>query len=188
MTVYSTLYSRSDAAPLMRSLFKAFTRQDHDDDDTLLASLLQGAVEEAEAYIQQALTPQKRLIRIPGPPPFSIQLDFGPWVAVEEAKFVARDGTTTVIDEDVYWLEGSGTVYASPADWGLPQEPGNFYLRYACGVYTQASPPAPTIVAQAQTAIFLLTEAAYNRSETTTDVRRRAAFAILDTLREGQGV
>ena len=187
---YSSIVSRDayDAVPM--PLLKKFLRQDHADDDSLLSTLLSAAALEAETYIQMALTPQTRIVRVAGVPSRPVPLDIGPVSSVVSITYTARNGDVTELDE-ADWVLDPALQMVYPADYvqwpGLqPSNEGVFAVVYAAGPMV-TSPPTP-LTADLQAALSLMCEALYTREEKSHGMLRKTAYLMLDQHREGQGV
>ncbi|WP_322516455.1 head-tail connector protein [Rhodopseudomonas palustris] len=102
---------------------KAFLRLDHDDDDSVIASLQAAARAQIEAMTRRALLLQSwRITRDAWPRDGRIALRIGPLRALLAARVLDAQGTAHPIDVENFVVDTSDGVIAAPV-WSL-REPG----------------------------------------------------------------
>ncbi|GAB4152658.1 MAG: hypothetical protein Tsb0016_25100 [Sphingomonadales bacterium] len=94
-------------APLALAEIRAFLRLDHEDDDALLASLLEAAVEACESFTGRALISQGWRLLAPWPLDRRLRLGHGPVQTVDAVRRKSMDGTSSDIAANSYWLDQS---------------------------------------------------------------------------------
>ena len=177
-------YTSTDILDL--TLWKKFLRQDHADDDDLLLRLARAASMEAESYVQIALFPQVRRVVFRQAPAADIELDFGPVLGVTSVTHYDDAGNATVVDPADYAVDSNRVTVLNAWPFIGPGE--SIKLVYTAGTYDDTVSPVVPVPADVETAIYMLGQALYARNPQDNDMLKTAAFRMLDTVREGQGV
>ena len=178
----STLFIPAVVPDEALTLFKVFLRQDNDDEDVMLKTLLEAAIGQAEDYLQRALYLQTRRAKVSGlPADGQIQLDFGPVRGIATITYTDEAGDVVALDESLYSLDED--VLSPEGDW--PSTALN--ILYETGMAVPSSPAIP-LPPQVSSAVWLLGQILYDRNERVAPMLTSAAHRLLDTWRAGQGV
>jgi len=153
------------SAPVTATEAKANGRIDHDEEDTLITSLIAAATAHAEMLTGLAFVSQTWELVLDEFPDEEITVDLGPITSVTSIKYLDADGAEQTMDAADYVVDTasrSGRISA-PDGWPVAQETLNAVrVRFVTGS------GAPDDVKQA---IILLTEHWYeNRSAATAGV------------------
>lgn len=108
-TIYLTRKSIPTIHPVSLSMIKSFLRVESSQDDDLILNLISIATEYAEWYMEKSLMRQKWQISCIGYIPRKIQLIFGPLIGVESVKTIFRNGSETVVNKDLYYVDIVGS-------------------------------------------------------------------------------
>ncbi|ABD08164.1 Phage conserved hypothetical protein, phiE125 gp8 [Rhodopseudomonas palustris HaA2] len=121
---------------------KAFLRVAHDDDDSVIASLLAAARAQIEAMTRRALLSQSwRITRDAWPRDGRLALRIGPLRALSAARVFDAEGIAHEVDLARFVIDVAGGTIAAPA-WSVPQpgrSVGGIALDLELGYGTQPS-------------------------------------------------
>lgn len=119
--------------PVTLTEAKLHMRVDHDEDDTLIAALVQGAREQVEAMSRRALVTQTLELRLAGwPGSDAILLPRPPLATVTSVKYTDTDNVEQTFASSNY------TAHTAP-------EPGGVWLRSGKGWPSASLAPGPSI-------------------------------------------
>jgi len=101
------LQSAPSVEPLILAETKLFLRVDGSTEDTLITDLIVAARQLAEEYLRRSLVQQSWKLVFDDAAPVETLLPRRPIISITSVTSIARDGTQTTIDSDIYYLNAA---------------------------------------------------------------------------------